>query len=185
MAEGRQTSGLDLIEESDMPPEIDAAIKRLLCECFGPDAEEFSRSRYWHGSAPAYTLIHRDGDEVVGQVGIVLRSIECGGVSVDIAGIQSLAVSPRIRGGMLAWALMRRSMKEARKRGVLFGLLFCIPSLEPLYAAMKWERIDVITTMRDGEGRVVPIPGKNIAMVLKLAGRPFPEGDIDLQGPDW
>ena len=104
---------------------------------------------------------------------------------MDIAGIQSLAVSPRIRGSMLAWALMRRSMKEARKRGVPFGLLFCVPSLEPLYAAMKWERIDVVTTMRDEEGRAAPIPGKNIAMVLKLAGRPFPEGDIDLQGTDW
>ncbi|MCP4610137.1 MAG: GNAT family N-acetyltransferase [Planctomycetes bacterium] len=185
MADDKQTSGLELIEESDMPPEIDATIKRLLCECFCPDAEKFSRSRYWHGSAPAYTLIHRDGDEVVGQVGIVLRTIRCGHVPTDIAGIQSLAVSPRIRGGMLAWALMRRSMKEARKRGVPFGLLFCVPSLERLYAAMRWERIDVITTMRDEKDQTVPIPGKNIAMVLKLDDRPFPEGDIDLQGADW
>lgn len=185
MAKDKQTSGLELIEESDMPLKIDAAIRRLLCECFIPDTEEFSRSRHWHGSAPAYTLIHRQGDEVVGQVGIVLRTIQCGGVSVDIAGIQSLAVSPRIQGTMLAWALMRRSMKEAKKRGVPFGLLFCVPSLERLYAAMKWERIDVITTMRDEEDRAVPIPGKNVAMVLKLAGRPFPQGDIDLQGADW
>ncbi len=57
MAEDKQTSGLELIEESDMPPETDAAIKRLLCECFPPDIEEFSRSRYWHGSAPAYTYL--------------------------------------------------------------------------------------------------------------------------------
>ncbi len=185
MAEDKQTSGLELIEESDMPQEIDAAIKRLLGKCFPSNAEEFSRSRYWHGSAPAYTLIHRQGDEVVGQVGVVLRTIQCGGVSVDIAGIQSLAVSPQIQGTMLAWALMRRSMKEARKRGVPFGLLFCVPSLERLYAAMKWKRIDVVTTMCDEEGRAVPIPGKNIAMVLELAGRPFPEGDIDLQGADW
>jgi N-acetylglutamate synthase-like GNAT family acetyltransferase len=185
MAENKQTSGLDLIEESDMPPEIDAAIKGLLCECFGPDVEEFSRSRHWHGSAPNYTVIYRQRSEVVGHVGIVLRTIRCGRVPTEIAGIQSLAVSPRRQGTMLAWALMKRSMKEARKRGVPFGLLFCVPSLERLYAAMRWERIDVITTMRDEKGQTVPIPGKNIAMVLKLDDRPFPEGDIDLQGADW
>ncbi len=185
MAEHKQTSRLELIEESDMPPEIDAAVRRLLSKCFPPDAEDFLQSRYWHGSVPAYTLIYRHGEEVVGQVGVVLRTIQCGGVSVDIAGIQSLAVSPQTQGAMLAWALMKRSMKEARKRAVPFGLLFCVPSLERFYAAMKCEHIDVNTTMRDEQGRAVPIPGKNVAMVLKLAGRPFPQGDIDLQGADW
>jgi hypothetical protein len=60
-----------------------------------------------------------------------------------------------------------------------------VPELERLYAALKWQRIDVAVTMRDSQGRSVPIPGKNIAMVLELAGRPFPPGDIDLQGTDW
>ena len=185
MAAEKKPSKLELIEEPDMPPDIDAAIKKLLCDCFPPDVEQFSRSRHWHGSAPAYSVIYRDGGEVVGQVGIVLRTVQCGGVPVDIAGIQSLAVSPRIQGTMLAWALMKRSMREARNRGVPFGLLFCVPSLERLYSAMKWDRIDVVTTMRDEEGRIVPIPGKNIAMVQKLGDQPFPQGDIDLQGADW
>ena len=185
MGEDKPKTRIELIKESEMSAEIDAAIKRLLVTCFPPDVEEFSQSRHWHGSAPAYTLIHRQGNEVVGQVGVVLRTVRCGSVFADIAGIQSLAVSPRIQGTMLAWALMRRSMKEAKKRGVPFGLLFCVPSLETLYAAMKWERIDVVTTMNDEDGRTVPIPGKNIAMVLELAGRPFPQGDIDLQGADW
>jgi predicted N-acetyltransferase YhbS len=185
MAKEKQASKLELIEEPDMPPEVDASIKRLLCDCFPPDVEAFSKSRYWHGSAPAYSVVYRQGDEVVGQVGIVLRTVQCGGVSADIAGIQSLAVAPCIQGSMLAWALMRRSMREAKRRGVPFGLLFCVPSLEPLYGAMKWKRIDVATTMRNEEGEIVPIPGKNIAMVLELAGRPFPQGDIFLQGADW
>jgi len=185
VVENRQTSGLELIEEPDMHREVDAAIRRLLCECFPPDVEEFSKSRHWHGSAPAYTLICRQGSELVGHVGVVVRSIRCGSVQADIAGIQSLAVSSRTRGTMLAWALMRGAMREAGKRGVPFGLLFCVPTLERLYAAMKWKRIDVTATMRDEKGRAVPIPGNNIAMILKLAHRPFPAGDIDLQGADW
>ena len=167
MSNEQTPTKLELIEESDMIPETDAAIKKLLCECFPDDIEAFSESRYWHGSAPAYSLVYRQENEAVGHVGIVLRTIASGGTQVDIAGIQSLAVSPRIQGTMVAWALMRRGMKEAKKRGVPFGLLFCVPSLEQLYAAMKWKLIDVTVTMTDEQGKSVEIPGKNIAMVLE------------------
>jgi len=175
---------LELIEEADMTPETDAAIKRLLCACFPPDVDAFSKSRHWHGSAPAYTVLQRDANDVVGQVGVVLRTVRVGDRQVDIAGIQSLAVDPDLQGSMLAWALMRRCMREAKSRGVPFGILFCVPELETLYAAMRWQTVEVNVTMAF-EGRHQPIPGKNICMVLDLGGGEWPQGDIDLQGPDW
>ena len=186
MSDRQNSAALELIEATDMAPDIDHAIKKLLCECFTDDAAHFSRTRYWHGTAPSYSLIYSQDNQVLGHVGVVLRTVDAGGVQTDIAGIQNLAVSPQIRGSMVSWALMRRSMKEAKKnRSVPFGLLFCVPALEELYAAMKWKRIDAVVTMRDEEGNTVGIPGKNIAMVLELADRPFPEGNIDLQGMDW
>lgn len=175
---------LELIEETDMTPATDAAIKRLLCDCFPPDVEEFSKSRHWHGTAPAYTIVQREGGEVIGQVGVVLRTVKAGEQPVDIAGIQSLAVSPRLQGSMLAWALMRRCMREAKHRGVPFGLLFCVPELEELYAAMRWKTVDADVIMQH-QGKTQPIPGKNICMVLDLGGGDWPDGRIDLQGPDW
>ena len=110
MDNNRQASGLELIEDPDITPEIDDAVKRLLCECFPDDAEEFSSSRYWHKTAPAYMVIYRQGNEVVGHAAVVMRTIRCGDVDVDIAGVQGVAVSPRSQGTMLAWALMRRSI---------------------------------------------------------------------------
>jgi len=175
---------LELIEEPDMTPATDAAIKRLLCDCFPPDTKIFSQSRQWHGTAPAYTIVQHEGNAVVGQVGVVLRTLRVGGRPVDIAGIQSLAVSPALQGSMLAWALMRRCMREAKRRGVPFGLLFCVPDLEKLYAAMRWQTVNVGVVMQY-EGQTQPIPGKNICMVLDLGGGAWPEGDIDLNGPDW
>jgi predicted N-acetyltransferase YhbS len=185
MTDAAADTRLELIEESDMTPEQDADIKRLLCECFPDDAAAFSQSRHWHGSGPLYSLVYREGERLVGHVGIVVRTILVGSTPIEMAGIQSLAVSPASQGSMLAWALMRRGMREAKRRGIAFGVLFCVPTLERLYAAMKWRRIDVGVTMRNEQGESVPIPGKNIAMVLEMTDRPFPDGDIDLQAADW
>ena len=168
-----------------MTPATDAAIKRLLCECFPPDVEAFTRSRYWHGTGPTYTLIQRDGGDVVGHVGVVRRTVRCGGRPVEIAGIQSLCVVPRMRVTGLSWALMREAMAEARRRGIKFGLLFCVPRLERFYGSLKWVRTDAPMTMDDERGEPVAIPTKNIAMYIQLTGEPFPDGPVHLGGRDW
>jgi hypothetical protein len=88
---------LRVIDEDQIDPELDKAIRRLLCECFPADTEAFSNRRAWNDVRPAFSVFGRYGDRVVGQVGIVQRRIACGGMSVCVAGIQSLAVVPDIR----------------------------------------------------------------------------------------
>jgi len=184
MAEAREKYELKVIEERDISAETDAAIKALLCECFPRDAAAFSRSRHWHGTAPAYSLAHWREGRVVGHVGIVIREVRCGERAARVAGIQNLAVAPGCRGRGLSQQLMIEAMGEAARRRIPYGLLFCIPELERFYAALGWRRTDVSVTMIEN-GRHVPIPGKNITMFKELAGEPFPAGDIDLQGIDW
>ena len=121
----------------------------------------------------------------LGQVGIIERQITCGGVPVRVAGIQSLAVAPDWRRSGLSQRLMTAAMQEARRRGMGFGLLFCVPELEGFYARMGWRRIDRAVAMRDAAGRPVPLTAKNISMELALAGDPLPPGPIDLEGRDW
>jgi len=122
---------------------------------------------------------------VVGHVAIVIREIRCGGASVTVAGVQSLAVAPDFRGTGLSRRLMTEAMDEAKRRGIAFGLLFCVPGLESFYASLGWIRTDEAVTMRDKEGRPVPIPASNIAMFKPLGSTPFPTGPIDLRGRDW
>lgn len=185
MTSASRKFSLELMEEDAMPPEIDAAIKVLLCECFPPDVEMFSKCRHWHGTAPAYTLVYRDGIRVLGHVGVVLRRVRCGQADVEIAGIQSLAVAPSLRGSGLACALMEDAMSEAERRGIRFGLLFCVPKLERFYAPLGWVRTNVAATMMDESGNPAPVPAKNIGMYLELTDEPFPKGNIDLRGRDW
>ena len=165
--------------------ELDAAVRRLLCECFPSDVAAFSVRRAWNDVHPAFSVFGRHGDAVVGQVGIVERRIACGGVPACVAGVQSLAVAPGCRRSGLSQRLMFAAMQEARRRGVCFGLLFCVPELERFYARMDWRRIERAVTMRDAAGRPVPLTAKNIAMELALAGEPLPPGPIDLEGRDW
>jgi N-acetylglutamate synthase-like GNAT family acetyltransferase len=101
-----------------------------------------------------------------------------------VAGIQNLGVHPRYRGRNLGGELLARGMAEAKRRGIAFGALFCVPELERFYNSNGWRKIDVDVIMQY-QGQTCPIPGKNIAMVQELADRRFPDGNIDLCGADW
>ncbi len=176
---------IETIEEPAMTPELDAAIRDCLCACFPADAGFFSGSRAWHGSAPAYSLVGRAGGRVLGHVGVIVRDIRAGKQVVRIAGIQNMAVLPEWRKTGLGSALISGAMDEAARRGIPFGVLFCIPELERYYGRYGWARHDVEVRMDYAGERNIPIPGKNICMAKLLAGRPFPAGTIHLQGADW
>ena len=183
-AAGREPA-LELVEESGIDPATDAAVRELLCACYPGDGAVFSRSRHWHGSAPEWSFVARRGARAVGHVAVVVRTVSCAGRSAKIAGIQNLAVIPEFRKTGLSRRLMTAAMQEAARRGIRWGLLFCLPGLERLYASLGWKRLSVPVTQADEHGRSAPIPAKNIAMALELAGESFPPGAIDLQGRDW
>ena len=176
---------LVIIDESAMPAARDAAIRALLCECFPPDAAVFSRTRHWHGSAPAYSVVFTREALVLGHVGIVIRTVGWGGEQIAIAGVQNVAVHPSTRGTGLGARLVHAAMNEAKQRHVEFGLLFCIPELERYYRSLGWETLHVRTLMRDEHGATVPTPAKNICMACAANRTDFPAGPIDLQGRDW
>jgi predicted N-acetyltransferase YhbS len=174
-----------IIDESRMPPATDRAVKELLV-CFPADAAVFSVTRYWHGSLPAYSVIHcSDAGVLDGNIAIVIRDIQVGAQAVRIAGVQNMAVRPGTRGGGVGAGLMERAMAEAWCRGVPFGLLFCVPELAKYYGRYGWKQREVAVTM-DYHGETgIPIPGKNICMTLDLGKSEFPGGDVHLGGADW
>ncbi|MDO9543228.1 MAG: GNAT family N-acetyltransferase [Kiritimatiellia bacterium] len=175
---------MEVIEEKSVSRSDDAAIRRLLAGCFSKGDPFFSKFRNWH-SDPEYILISRKGREIIGHVAIVVREISCGRTKVKIAGIQSLALKPECRGTGLSQLFMTQSMAEAWRRGIEFGLLFCVSGLERFYASLGWRSRAVPFFMRDEFGLKKRIPPKNIGMILLLSGKPFPSGTIDLRGRDW
>jgi len=176
---------LEVIPEAEMSTADDSAIRSLLRTCFPDDAEAFSQGRAWQDVSPAFTIISRMADSVVGHIGMVVRTIRCGEIPVVVSGVQSLCVGPSQRKTGLSQALMAAALAETTRRDIRFGLLFCIPALERFYGSMGWAKTDGRVGMLDIQGRTVPIPDKNIGMQIELGDDRFPPGPIHLNGRDW
>lgn len=177
---------LRIVPEEQMTPELDAAIRKGLCVCFPDCVDNFSLTRKWHGSGPAWTAVVEEGGVVIAHAGAVDRTVRVGARQVTVGGVQNVYVLPQQRASGLSNMVMKAIMDEGLRRGKDFGLLFCVPRLEKLYGRMGWITIPVDTPVtRTDEGRDCPIPGKNIAMYFPLVQKVFPQGEIHLQGNDW
>ena len=178
---------LCVINEEDISPELDRAIRETLVVCFPADREYFQRQSWWH-CVPVYRVLGRDDKgSVAAHVAVVERAVTVGPNSskVRVAGIQSCCVLPCYRGTGLSDKMMSVAMEEANRRGFDAGLLFCLDQLETVYGRMGWSRLDAAVYVADDKEGKTSIPAKNITMFCPLKARQFPAGDIDLVGTDW
>lgn len=175
-----------MLKEERIDEYLDQSIRKGLCICFSPDKDVFSKSRFWHGTSPAWTVLIEENSEVLAHVGIVERRTRVGSEQVDIAGVQNVFVLPNHRVRGFFFKIMKASMEEAARLGHDFGLLFCAPKLEKLYARCEWRLLPQRKVTRvDDSGEEADLPSKNITMYYPLARSEFPLGDIHLQGNDW
>ena len=174
------------LKDAQIDERLDQSIREGLCICFPPDKEVFSKSRAWHGTLPSWTLLIEDNSQIIAHIGIVERKIRVTNEQISIAGLQNLFVLPAHRGKGFSPKMMKASMKEAGNLGHDFGLLFCVPQLEKLYALSKWKSLPSrrITHINKA-GQEIDLPSKTVTMYYPLARSEFPEGDIHLQGSDW
>lgn len=177
---------LRIVDEADISPALDAAIRDSLCICFPPDREVYSQTRAWHGSHPAWSVVIERDPIVVAHAGIVEREIIARGERIRVAGVQNVFVLPGHRGRGLFRHVMSAAMHEAHRRGLELGLLFCTPEIGQKYAHLGWQTLEGRTFTRiDEHGQPQPIPAKNIAMFYPLLRTSAPEGHWHLQGNDW
>lgn len=177
---------VQLINEHDLPLDLEAAIRKTLVTCFPKDTSFFSHSRAWHGSAPAYSAVILNGPQVIAHLGVVQRLVTIGGTPANVAGIQNVAVLPDHRGRGLCRAMLTAAMDEARRRQLDYGILFCVANSVPLYARCGWRRLfDTPVVRVDTDGQEKPLVEGNLPMWLPLGKQDFPSGEIHLQGNDW
>jgi predicted acetyltransferase len=174
-----------IMDESSVSGDVDLEIRELLCRCFPADVEYFSRSRGWHGSYPAFSVIIHYDSRLVGHLSVVMRTVSVGSHDVRVGGVQNVCVAPGSRGAGLLAPIMVAAMREAGLRNAEFGLLFCLPALQHAYQRCGWSRVSDRQIHADMDGKAVDRDGKNIAMFISLVGKAFPDGDIALNGMDW
>ena len=176
-----------LLEESQLTPQLEEIICGGLVTCFPNDVELFSKSSWWHSKPSWRILAMTDSDTIAGHIAMIERPINVGNLceTVQIAGVQSVFVMPNQRGTGLSAKLLQLSMANAIKRKLDSGVLFCVPELEKVYAAMGWHKINDLVYMQDDAGKKVPLPSKNITMIYPIDNFNFPPGIIHLNGHDW
>ena len=175
-----------IVPESEVDEALDSAIRESLCECWPSYCDVFSKTRAWHGSEPAWSVVLEEAGRVIAHASVVERTIRVGEQPLSVAGIMSVMVVPDHRGCRLSEKVMQTAIAEAGSRDYDFGLLFCVPEIEKVYARVGWRALPDAEIVRvDEAGRECSLPGRNIAMYYPLKERRFPEGRVHLQGNDW
>jgi GNAT superfamily N-acetyltransferase len=175
-----------VVLESAMDGRLDAEIRRGLCVCFPPDVEVFSKTRKWHGSGPAWSVIIEKGPTVIAHLGAVERTVEADGELVRVAGLQNVYVLPEYRKKGLSDEVLKASMVEAGRQGYDCGLLFCIPKIVDVYARCGWQTMPEVDVVRvDDDGVEKPLPGVNVGMYYPLKRKALAPKRIHLRGNDW
>ena len=175
-----------LVAEKSLTAAEDAAIRVALCRCFPAEREVFAKTRAWHGTFPTWSVLVERQDLVIAHAGVVEREILAGNQPVRAAGIQNVLVVPEHRKSALFRQVMSLAMDEARRRELDLGLLFCTVDLARLYAGLGWRLVQGRSVVRiDQQGRVEPLPAKNVTMFYPLRRAEIPPGDVHLLGNDW
>lgn len=176
-----------VVDERRMPVELDRQIRRVLCVCFPKDEGVFSKTRAWHGCAPAWSVVLEDAaGAILAHVGIVDRTVSVGRQSFRVGGVQNVLVMPEVRGQGLSDRVMTAAQAVMCCQGLDAGLLFCIPKLVGVYARTGWVTMSGLEVVRiDETGSEVPLPEGNVAMWLPIRHAGVPEGRLHLNGNDW
>jgi GNAT superfamily N-acetyltransferase len=132
---------------------------------------------------PWRVLVWQD-DLLVSHVGIMERTIHVGGRPVHVAGIRSVMTRPAQRGRGYASAGMVRAAQYVADElpRAEHGLLLCLDIRVPLYSRLGWTVVPARTYFEQPEGRTASLVN---TMVKPFRGRPWPPGEIDLQGLPW
>ncbi|MCP4259491.1 MAG: GNAT family N-acetyltransferase [Planctomycetes bacterium] len=174
-----------VVNEEDISPDLDMAIREMLVVCFPADIEHFKRLSWWRSIAVFRVLGKNDKDSIVSHTALVQRTIIVGPAltRMHVVGIQSFCVLPDYRGTGLSNKMMSVVLEEGSRRGFDAGLLFCREKLVKVYSDMGWRKLDTKVYITDKEKDKTLMPG--ITMFYPLRIKQLPTGDIDLAGIDW
>jgi GNAT superfamily N-acetyltransferase len=126
-----------------------------------------------------YVTAHAD-DRIVGMAGVVDRQGAIGDVPVRLALLGAVFTLPEHRGRGFASDVVRRATQlMSEELGSDFGILLCTDQMVRFYEGLGWQRVpNRMCFVRFGR---VGYAQSNV-MVYACAGRPLPDGTIDVKG---
>jgi nodulation protein A len=177
-------TGLQIINQStvSMTKDIENEINHLDYLAFAMNGEKEEDFNDW-AMFSTWHAMGRLGGRLVSQIGIVDRIIRIGAQNLSIAGVGGVATHPEYRRRGFARILLQTAVEQMRQRGGYdFAMLFCDTSMIPYYSASGFNLVHNPVYILQSDQ---PALFEDNKMVRPLSGKPWPEGDVDLNGQSW
>jgi len=175
--------------EKDLRDEQAREILELQHAAF-PRTEEFRTQRWWHTPAAdddLYFTAHMDG-RCVASIRVLSRRIATPNGEVSVAGVGNVCSHPDARGKGAATACMKKVLLHIASAAD-FGLLFCGADRRGFYTRFGWCEVNNDLWYLDEQGARRRADPNSHGCIMVFPGRrgmeDWPEGPIDLNGPDW
>ncbi len=130
-----------------------------------------------------YHFITEEDGRPLSHVGVIKTTVNAGGREITVGGIGGVATRPEAQGRHLVHAAMQQVQEFiCHELGAEFGMLFCLPRLEPFYARQGWQTIEDEVEFDQPAGKVV-WPYR--VMVRPCGERIWPAGRVEVGGLPW
>lgn len=139
--------------------------------------------REYRWRSKSYHFIAEEGGRALSHVGVIKTTVGVGGREVTVGGVGGVVTVPEAQGRHLVHASMRQAAEFiCHELGADFGMLFCLPRLEPFYARQGWRAIVDEVEIDQPAGKVV-WPYR--VMVRPCGERVWPAGRVEVGGLPW
>lgn len=159
---------IDILHETALTPDDDAAIGRLLDVAFAQVGETGFNGRSYYKQRHHIRVIARADDAVIGHVALTFRVVTLGEGAVPIIGLAEVATHPDHGGKGIASALLAETIKVAKATQAEFILLFgdhpiytrrgFLPAQNELrYVGIDEGHLNTVITRIDKDLKVMPL----------------------------
>ena len=167
---------IEYLPDDTINEAMDRQIRDLLTLCFTqPQDVVFRRQRYFAEPYPNRWII-RDGDRLAAHLGVHEKHIEVDGEVIPVGGVAEVCVHPDHRGKGYVKRILRIVHPWLKRRGFVYSLLYGNPTV---YGSSGYRQHPNLWRVNEGDRERADI------MVAELSGRPWPEGEVHMQGPPF
>ena len=130
-----------------------------------------------------YHFVTEEGGRPLSHVGVVKTTVSVGGRQLTVGGVGGVVTVPEAQGRHLVHAAMRQADEFiCHELGAEFGMLFCLPRLEPFYARQGWRALEDEVEIDQPDGKII---WSYRVMVKPCGERVWPAGRVEVGGPPW
>ncbi|MDB5665401.1 GNAT family N-acetyltransferase [Cypionkella sp.] len=155
-------------------------IADLLTRCFDTD---FDNKSYYR-QRPHLRLIHRLNGQIIGHIGLLLRTVRMAGKLTDIAGLAEVCTHPDHRGQQIASRLLQAAIKLADSTPSEYLVLFGKASLYAGHGFIRHPNALTYLNISSGRTQEIATEPAETLMVLPLRGQVWTTtAPLDMLGP--